>query len=487
MKRIPQKNIPLRRSEKAIKGASKELADIKAALDASAIVAITDKSGIITYVNDKFCEISKYSRKELLGQDHRIINSGYHPKSFMRDLWKTIGHGKIWRGEIRNKAKDGSFYWVATTIMPVLNGHGRPVRHVAIHQEITKRKLFEEEILKKNSELEAIFKSVPDLYLWIEENGKILTDQASNKAALSRPAGKWINEKLDNILPADVLRKFNEAHKEILNGARQYQVEYSLTRKKQTRYFEARFFPFLKQQILIVIRDVTERKKMETLLSKVPQRIIQAQEAEQARISRDIHDDLGQSLIALKMNLYSVTTDSKADPVLFKKECEGLLRSLDSIIEKTRHISHRLRPASISSIGLSASLRKLIEEFQQKDRKLSVRLRHGKIDQLDFNGGPINLYRIVQEALSNTVKHAKASQVDVDLKRQKDRLLVKIQDNGQGYENTGEQRQKHGLGLLTMRERANMLGAKLRMHSAPGKGTVIQLNIPVKASGQKNV
>lgn len=478
MRKPRQKNIRSRGSETAPENAAKELADIKTALDESTIVAITDRRGTITYVNSKFCKISKYSREELLGQDHRIINSGYHPKSFMRDLWKTISRGKIWKGEIRNKAKDGSFYWVDTTIVPFLNERGQPVRYVAIRHEITKRKLFEEEILKKNFELEAIFKSVPDLYLWIEEDGKILTGRVSHRTTPHRPT-----EKLDTILPTDTLRKFNEAHKEILRGARQYQVEYSLKRKKQTRHFEARFFPFLNRQILIVIRDVTERKKLETLLGKVPQRIIQTQEAEQARISRDIHDDLGQSLIALKMNLYSVATDAKENPDLFKKEFEGVLRSLDNIIEKTRHISHRLRPASISSIGLSASLRKLMEEFRQKDKKLLVRLRHGKIDQLTFNSDPINLYRIIQEALANTVKHAKASQVEVDLTRQKDRLLVKIQDNGQGYESADGQKQKHGLGLLTMRERANMLGAKLRMHSAPGKGTIIQLSIPVKTSG----
>ncbi|HEY8688549.1 MAG TPA: response regulator [Chitinophagaceae bacterium] len=138
----------------------KQISDYKYALDESSIVAIADEKGIIKEVNNNFCTFSKYSREELIGQDHRIINSDYHPKEFFHDLWETIANGKTWRGEVKNKAKDGSIFWLDTTIVPFLDEEGKPYQYIAIRSDITQRKDAEYQLQALNKELEAFSYSI---------------------------------------------------------------------------------------------------------------------------------------------------------------------------------------------------------------------------------------------------------------------------------------------------------------------------------------
>jgi PAS domain S-box-containing protein len=151
---LEQKAIKLKSEKDNAIALMEQIKNYKYALDESSIVAITNQKGIITYVNDNFCKISKYSIEELVGQDHRIINSGHHPKQFIKDLWSTISNGQVWKGDLKNKAKDGTIYWVDTTIVPFLNSEGKPHQYIAIRSDITERKKGEALIKKINEDLE---------------------------------------------------------------------------------------------------------------------------------------------------------------------------------------------------------------------------------------------------------------------------------------------------------------------------------------------
>ena len=194
--------------EAARKQADEELqranAKLKAwaqALNSFAIVAETDTQGRITYANDPFCRISKYSREELLGKDHRhVVNSGYHPKEFWKEMWGTISRGQTWRGEIKNRAKDGAVYWVDTVIVPLLDAHGRPESYLAIRFVTTERKLAEEALLKAGALQSAIFNSANFSSIATDAKGVI---QIFNVGA-ERMLGYAAAEVMNKITPAEI-------------------------------------------------------------------------------------------------------------------------------------------------------------------------------------------------------------------------------------------------------------------------------------------
>ncbi|HEY1063069.1 MAG TPA: PAS domain S-box protein [Daejeonella sp.] len=117
----------------------------KEIIDINAICSVTDSEGKIIYVNDKFCEVSKYSREELLGQDHRIVNSNYHPSSMFKELWETIKSGKVWRSDVKSRAKDGTFFWLDSTIVPIHDNNGVITEYFSLRTPIDDRKRIEEE------------------------------------------------------------------------------------------------------------------------------------------------------------------------------------------------------------------------------------------------------------------------------------------------------------------------------------------------------
>lgn len=253
----------------------KTVSDIRYALDQSAIVAITDANGIITYVNEKFLEISQYEKHELIGKNHSIINSGHHPKEFFTDLWLTISQGKTWHGEICNRAKDGNVYWVDTTIVPFMK-KGKPYQYISIRSDISSRK-------KAESALKESIKELEDMHYAI--NQSLIVAITDDKGVIIE-----VNEKFSEVSGYGRGELIGQTHKIVNSGyhskeffgkmwmtVRERKVWKGEIRNKAKDgsfyWVDTTIVPFFSEegkpfQYLTIRYDITERKQSEEMLHR---------------------------------------------------------------------------------------------------------------------------------------------------------------------------------------------------------------------------
>lgn len=240
--------------------------DLLAALDVHAIVSVADTRGVITHANAKFCEISGYSKEELIGQDHRMLNSGHHPRSFFRDMWSTIGRGDVWRGEIQNRAKDGSCYWVDSTIVPLFDDDGRVRKYVSIRTDITRRK----QEAAAQTLLAALVASSMDAIISLDKCGRILSWNRGAELAFGYLEAEMTGRSAMELVPADARQAESNRLAVVLGGESFRQFETVLLHKDGRRLnVIASASPLLDGEGRIlgtahVARDVTAQKKLES-------------------------------------------------------------------------------------------------------------------------------------------------------------------------------------------------------------------------------
>jgi PAS domain S-box-containing protein len=474
--------------------ALKELAGQKFALDQAAIVAITDVQGTITYVNDKFCTISKYSREELLGGNHRILNSGHHPKEFFQEMYRTIGAGKVWHGEIKNRAKDGTFYWVDTTIVPTVAQSGKPRQYVAIRADITDRKLGEEALKRQAEVLDQAQVFVRDMKGCIVE----WTRGAERLYGYSRPAA--MGRSSHELLRTEFPEPLPEIEKKLLEtGIWEGELTHYHRNGGQLHVDSIWIIQGDRQDVQHLVieanNDITERTRTEEALRR--------QSEELARSNRDLEQfayaashDLQEPLRAvsgctqLLKARYEGKIDARADE--FIHHAVDGARRMQNLIDDllafsrvgTRGVQFQAVECGKAVDNALKNLSVTIQEKQAVVEPVDLPLVFGDLSQLSL---------LFQNLIGNAMKFitGKAPHIRINARREGNEWVISVSDNGIGIEpqyfdrifvifqrlHTRTEYPGTGMGLALCKRIVERHGGRIWVESTLGQGTTFNFTL----------
>jgi PAS domain S-box-containing protein len=470
------------------------LKDITDALNASAIVAITDPKGNITYVNDKFIEISKFSEAELLGENHSILNSGLHSKEFFKNMWRTIGSGQLWRGEIRNRAKDGSYYWVHTTIVPFLNSKGRPYQYVSIRSDITQRKQAE-------SSLKETLKEVSDINFALDQSSIVaFTDE---KGII-----KSVNDKFCEISKYSREELIGQDHSLLNSGLHSKEFFKNLwktigsgqvwkgeirNRAKDGSYYwvDTTIVPFLNEtgkpyQYLAIRNDITEKKKSEEMLHRQDKLAAVGQLA--AGVAHEIRNPL-TSMKGYAEFLQMDETDPQRQEFL-----EIILDEIDRVNNIVEEFMVLAKPKAVEleEKNIIPIVQNVVSMLNFEARKRNVKLEfHADQDIVQIECDENRLKQVFLNFIKNGIEAMPdGGDLRVKTEIQDGNVLISIQDTGVGIppdtlKKIGEpfyttKKNGNGLGLMVSFKIIESHNGKVYIESEQNKGTTFKILLPAK-------
>jgi PAS domain S-box-containing protein len=458
------------------------------------------QTGGLIYVNNAFAKMLGYDRQELIGKSTLSLLVEEDLPKLSQVTPKLRGQSPV-EGEFRLRHKDGHFVDIHFSVVPTLL-NGRIVRS-GILQDITERKRVQEALFESEERYRTLAEASPDMIYIINQDDQIQYINSFAAAFINLPAEEIIGQARERFFPSPS----NDHHKRDLmkvltQGDTIYDENETRINDKST-WLGTWLVPMRGvsgeiSAVMGVSRDITKQKHAEmeilrsrdqlekrveertielrnsqTQLRQLTDQLVSAMEDERRHISRELHDEAGQALISLKYSLASLQSDIPDDDLPAKRRLVDAMSTIDQVMQQFRTLTHDLRPPALEIVGIDLCLRDYCEEFTKRTG-LSIHYQGETIPDLPDELG-ISLYRFVQEALTNIVKHARATKVEVKLRQMKQQVVLTVSDNGRGMEASPH---SDGIGLLGIQERLKLLGGFLEIHSRKSKGVNITAHVP---------